>query len=174
MPRRLDDLSGPQPAPRPSRSPPPSFVLADLTRTPPAPLLPSSFYPVSQYMGGNMAACLLTWAKQWRIHGPQSVICPLDEVELRLHNALSSFFSISAFFLVFTFSLFIGPLFVVLCHLFLNFNAWLWILKHLTFFDWTKSIMCYCLSLIFKRIIVSTMHIIIFSILVHYYLTKKW
>lgn len=90
----------------------PSFVLDDLTHTPPAPLLPSSFYPVSQYMGGNMAACLLTWAKQWRIHGPQSVICPLDEVELRLHNALSSFFSIPAFFLVFTFSLFIGSLFV--------------------------------------------------------------
>lgn len=80
-----------QPALRPSRSPP-SFVLADLTRTPPAPLLPSSFYPVSQYTGGNMAAYLLTWAKQWRIHGPQSVICPFDEVELRLHNAVSSFF----------------------------------------------------------------------------------
>lgn len=114
VPRRLDGLSGPQPALRPSRSPP-SFVLADLTRTPPAPLLPSSFYPVSQYTGGNMAACLLTWAKQWRIHGPQSVICPLDEVELRLHNAVSSFFSLyppSSFLLVFTFSLFIGSLFV--------------------------------------------------------------
>jgi len=39
---------------------PPTFVVADLTRTPPAPLLPSSFYPVARYTGGNMAACLLT------------------------------------------------------------------------------------------------------------------
>lgn len=56
----------------------PTSLPLDLTYTFSTPLPPSSFYPVARYTWGNMAACLLTWAKQWRIHaGPQPVVCPL-------------------------------------------------------------------------------------------------
>lgn len=56
----------------------PTSLPLDLTYTFSTPLPPSSFYPVARYTWGNMAACLLTWAKQWRIHaGPRPVVCPL-------------------------------------------------------------------------------------------------